>query len=80
MYLNLIQSNLGFTAIYHLDYQFYSNVYYMCAFSIPPVARLEKCDTGFNIKSRLLQIRFHICFDYGYIFHYYFSLSYSTDI
>lgn len=79
MYLNVIQSNSGFSAIYHLDYRFYNNVYYMCAFNIPAVARLEKRDT-FNIKSRLLHIMFHICFDYGYIFHYYFSLSYSTHI
>lgn len=79
MYLNVTQSNLGFSAIYHLDYWFYNNVYYMYAFSIPAVARLEKYDT-FNIKSRLLQIMFHICFDYGCIFHYYFSLSYSTHI
>ena len=66
--------------MYPLDYQFYSNVDYLCALSIPAVAQLEKCGTGLNIESRLLQIRFHVCFDYGYIIHCYFSLSYSTHI
>lgn len=63
----MIQSDIACSVIYHPDYQFYSNGYYVCSFSIPTVAKLEKCDTGFDIKSGLMQVRFHMCFGYGYI-------------
>lgn len=75
-----VQSNVGFTAKYHLDDQFYCNAHYVRALSIPTVAGLEKRDTGCYVKSELLQMKFHICFDYSCIFHYYFSLPYSTCI